>query len=594
MALDGVTVCAAACELRHFLTDGYISKIAEPEKDELMMAVKTQEYGVKRLLISVGSSMPFVCLTETNKPSPATAPAFTMLLRKRLMGGRILAIEQPSLERIIRIVAEHRDELGDLVKRNLIIEMMGKYSNIILTDENDVIIDAIRRVPPSMSSVRTVLPGERYYIAPTQDKADPFRDTDRDYFRNHILGRPMSAIKALYSTYTGFSPVMAAELCHRAGIDGDESSASLAEEDISRLYDCFTGLMSDLKEGSFAPEIVYEDGAPREFAAIHLSMYEDSKSTRYEWISGAVEDFYSRRNAYNHIRQKSANLRKTVSNAIERTAKKHDLQMSQVKDTDKMDRYRVYAELINTYGYGVEDGAEYFDTVNFYDGKEIRVPLDPSISVHENANRYFARFDKLKRTREAAARQAEESEAELRHLKSIEASFETADTEDDLALIAEELRRTGYIKKGGAPVNSGRASKGGASRTATKSRPLHYVSSDGYDIYVGKNNIQNDELTFRQGKGNDWWFHSKKFPGSHVLLVTKERDPMKVPDRTFNEAGRIAAYYSTGRDQSKVDIDYTLLKNVKKPAGAVPGYVIYHTNYSMSTEADISGIDEAE
>lgn len=294
------------------------------------------------------------------------------------------------------------------------------------------------------------------------------------------------------------------------------------------------------------------------------------------------------------MRQKSADLRKTVSNAIERTAKKHDLQLAQVRDTDKMDTYRVYAELINTYGYEVKDGSEYFDTVNFYDGKEIRVPLDPSVSVHENANRYFARFDKLKRTREAAAKQAEESEAELRHLKSIEASFETADTEDDLALIAEELRRTGYIKKGGMKGRDGRASKGGSGKVVSKSRPLHYVSSDGYDIYVGKNNIQNDELTFKQGKGNDWWFHSKKFPGSHVLLVTKERDPMKVPDRTFNEAGRIAAYYSTGRDQSKVDIDYTLLKNVKKPAGAVPGYVIYHTNYSMTTDADITGIEEAE
>ncbi len=582
MALDGVTVCAAACELRHFLTNGYISKISEPEHDELMITVKTQEYGMKRLLISIGASMPFVCLTDKSKTAPVTAPAFTMLMRKHLQGGRVTAVEQPSLERIIKIVVEHRDEMGDLVNRYLITELMGKYSNIILTNEDDTVIDAIKRVPPSMSSVRTVLPGERYFIPETQDKADPFVRNDREFFRNHILGRPMNVVKALYGTYTGFSPVMASELCHRAGIDGNDSSASLAEQDITNLFESFTELISTMREGDFSPEVIYDGRNPKEFAAVHLSIYEDMECRHYDSISGAIESFYSQKNEYNHMRQRSADLRKIVANAIERTSKKYDLQMSQLKDTEKMEKYRVYAELINTYGYGVDDGAGYFDAVNFYDGKEIRVPLDPSISVHENANKYFARYDKLKRTRAAAAGQAEESRAALSHLRSIEASFETAYTEDDLLLISEELRRTGYIKKS--------TGKGKNEKTRTKSRPLHYVSSDGYDIYVGKNNLQNDELTFKTGKGNDWWFHSKTYPGSHVLLMTGRTDPMSIPDTTFNEAGRLAAFYSTGKDQEKVDIDYTLLKNVKKPAGAVPGYVIYHTNYSMTSDTDISGI----
>ncbi len=586
MALDGVTVCAAACELRHFLTNGHISKISEPEKDELMIAVKTREYGVKRLLISVGSSMPFICLTGSNKPSPAAAPAFTMLLRKRLMGGVILSIEQPSLERIIRIVIEHRDELGDLVKRHLIIELMGKYSNIMLTDENDIITDAIRRVPPSLSSVRTVLPGEKYFIPDTQDKADPMSAQDFAFFRNHVLGRPMDVIKAIYSTYTGFSPLISSELCHRSGIDGNESAASLAEADLKLLYDNFVQLIADLKAGRFEPVIVYEEEGrglkPKEFAAVRLEMFDDLETRRFDSISEVIERFYSERNAWNHMRQKSADLRKLVSNAIERTAKKYDLQLMQVKDTDKMDKYRVYAELINTYGYGVEDGADHFDTVNFYDGKEIRVPLDPSVSVHENANKYFARFEKLKRTRKAAMEQAKESRAQLEHLKSIEASFETAENEEDLRLIAEELKRTGYMKRSASAAKSRKAGE--------KSVPMHFVTSDGYDIYVGRNNIQNDELTFKTGHGNDWWFHSKTYPGSHVLLVVGKDDPMSVPDSSFNEAGRIAAYFSTGREQGKVDIDYTVVKNVKKPAGAVPGYVIYHTNFSMTAEPDISGI----
>ena len=359
MALDGVTVCAAACELRHFLTNGYISKISEPEHDELMITVKTQGYGMKRLLISIGASMPFVCLTEKNKTAPVTAPAFTMLLRKHLQGGRITAVEQPSLERIIRIVVEHRDEMGDLVDRHLITELMGKYSNIILTDEKDIVIDAIKRVPSSMSSVRTVLPGERYFIPKTQDKADPFVLNDREFFRNHILGRPMNVVKALYGTYTGFSPVMASELCHRAGIDGNDSSASLAEEDIKNLFDRFTELISSMREGDFSPEVIYDGRSPKEFAAVHLGIYGDMESRHYDSISGAIEDFYSGKNEYNHMRQRSADLRRIVANAIERTSKKYDLQMSQLKDTEKMEKYRVYAELINTYGYGVAEGARY-------------------------------------------------------------------------------------------------------------------------------------------------------------------------------------------------------------------------------------------
>ena len=596
MAFDGVTVCAAACELRHFLTDGYIAKISEPEQGELLVTVKTRGFGTKKLLISANASMPFICLTDKSPAAPMQAPAFTMLLRKHLQGGRLLTITQPSLERVLIFEIEHRDELGDLVVKKLVVELMGKYSNIIFINPGqdlgyDIIIDAIRRVPPSMSSVRTVLPGERYFIPKTQDNADPFKEQGFDFFRNHVLGRPMNVIKALYGTYTGFSPVIAAELCYRAGIDGNDSAASVSEEDLKKLYDKFIALMDDLKNGVFAPEIVYEgrspeNAKPREFSAVPLTMYEDLIRLRFDSMSEVIERFYAERSAYNHIRQKSSDLRKIVSNAIERTAKKYDIQLNQVKDTDKKDKFRVYAELINTYGYDVPDGSDHFDAVNFYDGKEIRVPLDPALTVHENANKYFARFEKLKRTRAAATEQAEESRIQLTHLKSIEASFETAETEEDLILISEELKKTGYIKKNPmSPKNR---------KAVTVSRPIHFISSDGYDIYVGKNNIQNDELTFKTGSGNDWWFHSKTYPGSHVLLIVGRQDPMSVPDTSFNEAGRIAAYYSTGRNQGKVDIDYTLIKNVKKPAKAVPGYVIYHTNYSMTAKPDISGIKKAE
>ena len=585
MALDGITVHALTYELGRFLVNGYISKISEPEKDEVLITVKTPEHGMQKLLISVSAGLPFVCLSSASYTAPVTAPAFTMLLRKHLQGGRILSVTQPSLERIIEISAEHRDELGDLVKKKLIIELMGKYSNLIFTDEDGTIIDSLKRVPPSMSSVRTVLPGERYFIPDTQDKADPLVQNDREFFRNHILGRSLNVIKALYGTYTGFSPTLAAELCHRCDLTGNESSSSLSEEDLSALYQHFTSLIEDLKEDRYEPEIVYDKDQPREFYPIHLSMYEDLNIEKHEYISRVLELYFAKKRAYDHMRQRSADLRRIVSNAIERTAKKYDIQLSQIKDAEKMDKYRVYAELINTYGYDVKDGSEYFDTVNFYDNKEIRVPLDPAYSVHENANRYFARYEKLKRTKAAAMEQAEESRQALLHLKSIEASFETANSEDDLIMIAQELRNTGYIRK--TPSKKDR-------KVRSVSKPMHFVSSDGYDIYVGKNNLQNDELTLKTGKGNDWWFHSKTYPGSHVLLITGKQDPMEIPDTTFNEAGRIAAHFSSGRDQEKLEIDYTLVKHIKKPQGSVPGYVIYHTNYSMTAKTDIKGIKRIE
>ena len=337
MAFDGLTVCAAASELRHFLTDGYISKISEPEKDELLVTVKTRGYGVKKLLISAGASMPFICLTERSLTAPIQAPAFTMLLRKHLQGGRITAITQPSLERVIMIDIEHRDELGDLVSKRLAVELMGKYSNIIFMNGDDVIIDAIRRVPPSMSSVRTVLPGEGYFIPETREKADPLTERDFDYFRNHVLGRPMSISKAIYGTYTGFSPAAASELCFRAGIDGGDSSTSITEGDLRSLYDQFVRLTEDLLAEIFFPEIVYDGGKPVEYAAFSLTMYSDKERISFDSISSVIERFCADRSEYNHMRQRSADLRKIVGNAIERTAKKYDIQLGQVRDTDKMD-----------------------------------------------------------------------------------------------------------------------------------------------------------------------------------------------------------------------------------------------------------------
>ena len=579
MAFDGIMTGAVVSELDKVLKDGHISRIAEPFKDELLITVKLNGSGVTRLLISVTASLPFVYLTDENLPSPAVAPAFTMLLRKHLQGGRIISVTQPSLERIININIEHRDELGDLKTKTLIIELMGKYSNIIFTDGENGIIDSIKRVPSSMSSVREVLPGRTYFIPETTGKLNPLSGISREDFINTVFSKSGSMIKALYGTYTGFSPQFASELSYRAGIDGDMSASSVGVEQRFKLYEEFIGAVDKIKNREFCPCIITKNGEPVDFTAYEPEQYSDLEVRKKESVSEVICEYYRKKDEYTKARARSADLRRIVSNAVERTAKKLDIQKKQLESTDKMDKYRLYGELINTYGYSVKDGSDSFEAEDFYTGRTVKVPLDKELTVHENANKYFERYTKLKRTKEAAAAQLEVSRMELIHLESVQVALDMAADERDLKQISEELFKTGYIKKHSQDKKS-----------REKSEPLHFVSTDGFDIYVGKNNIQNDELTFKTGSGSDWWFHAKKFPGSHVLLKVNGLSQDEIPDRAFNEAGALAAYYSAAKDQEKVEIDYLMRKNVKKPAGAAPGYVVYYTNYSMAVKPDISGL----
>ncbi len=581
MAFDGVTVHALADEFNKTLAEGHISKISQPETDEVLIAVKVQGGGVKRLLLSASASIPRAFITEDNKTSPAVAPAFTMLLRKHLQGGRIIRIYQPSLERIINIEVEHRDEMGDLRVKTLVTEFMGKHSNIIFIDDEGIVIDSLKRVPSTVSSVREILPGRQYFIAETTAKADPLVDINRDDFIKTIFSKGDSTVKAIYGSYTGISPALATELCVRADIDPDMSTASVGVDKRFELYDEFETMMAGIRNNEFSPCIIFDKGKPLDFTVYETRMYDSLEIMKQESVSKAVEDFYRERDSYNKSRARSSDLRRIVTNAIERASKKIDIQKKQLKSTEKADKYRLYGELINTYGYSVEDGAASFEAENFYTGETVTVPLDKDISVHENANKYFDRYAKLKRTKEAASKQLEAALMELSHLQSVLSFLDMAESAQDLSQIREELSRTGYIRK--------KTSKG---KEKEKSEPMHFISSDGFDIYVGRNNLQNDEVTFKIGGGSDWWFHAKKFPGSHVLMKTKGLPTQDIPDRAFNEAGRLAAFFSSAKDQEKVEIDYLQRRDVKKPAGAAPGYVVYYTNYSMAIEPDITGLTQ--
>ena len=577
MAFDGVTIANVVSEMKRELIGGRLYKIAQPEEDELLLTIR-QPSGQKKLLISAGASLPLIYLTETNKPSPLTAPNFCMLLRKHLQNGRITDISQPALERIVHIRIEHLDEMGDLRQKTLVVEIMGKHSNIIFCSDDGMIIDSIKRVSAAVSSVREVLPGKPYFAVQTQDKLNALT-TDYDTFRNSLASKPQPAFKALYGSFTGISPILAQELCYEAGIDGERPTAAMEDPDYKRLFDTFSKMINAVIEENFSPNIAYTNKKPAEFAAVPLTMYSEGSDeiVTYNSMSALLENFYAEKNTLTRIRQKSSDLRRIVQTALERNVKKYDLQLRQIQDTEKRENYRIYGELLNTYGYDAKPGAKSLEALNYYTNEYVTIPLDPTLTATENAKKYFDKYNKLKRTYEALSQLTEEVKSEIDHLESISASLDIALHEEDLTEIKEELTESGYIRR-----------KGGSKKQKITSKPFHYISSDGFHIYVGKNNYQNDELTFKFATGNDWWFHAKKIAGSHV--VVKLDNAKELPDRTFEEAARLAAYYSKGRDQEKVEIDYIQKKHVKKPGGAKPGFVVYYTNFSMSIDSDISGI----
>ena len=609
MAFDGITIANIVSELRDTLLGGRIYKIAQPESDELMLTVKNNgsQY---RLLLSADASLPLVYLTQSNKPSPMTAPGFCMLLRKHLQNARIINIAQPGLERIIHLDLEHLNELGDLCRKKLIIEVMGKHSNIIFCDDKDMIIDSIKHISGMVSSVREVLPGRDYFIPQTQNKWNPLRfcpgytdaqtadndlispdnalaflkseedNTILDYnvFCEHMRSRPVPAYKEIYSSYTGISPIMAQEICYRSKVDADMPANVLVDTALHSLYDTLCSMMSQIITGDFHPSILYNGREPIEFAALPLTLYADKTARSFDSISAVLEQYYAERSMVTRIRQKSVDLRRIVQTALERNVKKYDLQLRQMQDTEKKDTYKVYGELINTYGYNIAPDSKSMEALNYYTNEMITIPLDPTLTPQENARKYFEKYGKMKRTYEALSELTVQVKEEIDHLESILASLDIAMQEEDLVQIKEELIESGYIRR-----------KGGMKKAKVTSRPFHYISSDGFHMYVGKNNYQNDELTFKFATGNDWWFHAKKKAGSHVIVKTEGQE---LPDRTFEEAARLAAYYSKGREQDKVEIDYIQKKHVKKPAGAKPGFVVYYTNYSMMIDSDISAIGQ--
>ncbi|MBP3728929.1 MAG: NFACT family protein, partial [Lachnospiraceae bacterium] len=577
MAFDGISVAALTYELNERLSGGRISKIIQPERDALLLHIKTREEAVK-LLFSANPSLPLAYITDKNLSGPPQAPAFLMLLRKHLAGARILSISQPGLERVIRLEAEHLDEMGDLCRHSLILEIMGKHSNLILTDQEDLICDAIRRIGSGTSSVREVLPGRPYFIPNTQDKLAMGDGS----FWQRLSAWPGPVEKALSGLLTGISPQMARELVLQAGLEGSEDASALTEPQKEGLEGALSRLREHLAAHAFSPRIYYHNGEAAEFSALPLSLYGEMDYLEYDSMSQLLFTYYAERNSQSRIKQRSAELRHLVTQSLERNSRKRDLMEKQLKDAEKREKYKLWGELIQSFGYGISPGARELTARNYYDNDaEITIPLDETLTPQENAARYFDRYQKLKRTLEATLLQIEETDRELEYLRSVEQALNMAEGEEDLAAIKEELTAGGYIRSRGG---SGKKKGAGKTRPA---QPLHYTSSEGFDFYVGKNNLQNEPVTFQLASGGDWWFHAKGIAGSHVIVKTGGRE---LSDKGFEEASALAAWYSSAPKEGKCEVDYTRRKELKKPGSAKPGMVICHTNYSMMVTPSLEGL----
>ena len=569
MAFDGIVISNLSYELHSNLVGGRISKISMPEENGLIFTIKNNAK-TYRLLVSASASLPLVYLTDVNKPAPKVAPAFLMLLRKYIGTAKINNIFQMGLERILCFELEHLNELGDLSHKRMYIEIMGKHSNIIFTDENNKIIDSIKRISANMSSLREVLPGREYFL-PEELKKKELLNTELEEFIEILKSKEYPLSKSIYMNFAGISPLIAEEIILRASLPSQAPSTSLSELEYTHLFHTIHNLLEDINTHNFTPNIIYKGEEAIEFSSINLYSYEgkEYKKESFDSVSKMLYDFYSSREAFVLNRQKSSDLRRIVNTALERASKKYDLQEKQLQDADKKDIYRVYGDLLNTYGYSLKGGESSFTTENFYDdNKEITIPLDKNKSAKENAKKYYDKYAKLSRTTKALSEEILKTKNDMEHLQSIQTALEVSSDDESLSQIRQELVDFGYIKKHSS-----------AKKQKITSHPYHYISSDGYDIYVGKNNYQNEELTFKVATGNDWWFHAKGIPGSHVIL--KSNNEEELPDRAYEEAAALAAFYSKAKDADKVEVDYIQKKNIKKVAGAAPGFVIYHSNWSM-------------
>lgn len=568
MAFDGITTYALKTELSALILSARIEKVYQPEKDEVHLLLHG-EFGKSRLVLCANSNCPRVHLTDKSKQNPENAPMFCMLLRKHIQSGKIIDISTNGMDRILKITVEKTGELYDIEKKQLIIEIMGKHSNIILVGKDNKIIDSIKHIDLTISSVRQILPGLFYEPAPSQNKICPLTyDGDFGEFSPDLAVGKID--KFILNTFEGISPVIAREIVYRAYKDTSVTfeeikSTDALKTELFRFFDI-------IKSGKFSPCVIFDSSSKKamDFSPIEIHQYENMATiTPCESVSCALNEFYQEKDNAERLTQKKANLFKVLKNHLDRCNKKLSIQHNNLKSAENMDKYKIYGDLLLANLYAISEHAKEIEVTNFYDENSpvVKIPLKDGITPSQNVQKYYDKYRKAKSTKLNTEIQLRLNLEEIEYLEAAMEGLTLADSIEEISEIREELASEGYIKKDKA--------KNKKKKTAEISAPQSFKSSDGFVILVGKNNRQNDNLTLKIAHNKDLWFHTKNIPGSHTVIKT-EGQP--VPDTTLTEAATLAAFFSKAKNSVNVAVDYTAVKNVKKPSGAKPGMVIYE-NY---------------
>lgn len=583
MSFDGIVLRAVATELNEALLGARIDKVYQPTKHEIILVLHQKGGAPTKLLLSSLAQEARVHLVSQTPPNPATPPLFCMVMRKHLEGGKILSIAQQKFERVLEISCEIIDELEEKALRQVIVEIMGKHSNIILIDPaQNRIIDSVHRVPASISRYRQVLPGFPYLCPPPQDKLE-LDQLEQDDFYERLLALPITTPlnKAVLKIISGVSPQSVEEILYRSGLDPIQALEYCGEYELSTLWQLVSTLGATIKKGSFTPEVILQGKQPLTFSAIALTSYPTAWRRSFASMNEALDYYFQHKTKSSSLQQQKGNLESLVKKEITRCEKKAGLQNATIFEAQQAEQYRLWGELLTAQLYQLSPGKE-AQVPNYYDpeGKIETIPLDEHLTVGENAQRYFSRYQKAKNAAVKAAEQLRETNEELTYLYSLINSLQCVTTVAEIAEIQEEFREAGYLQATAAKKNLSTKKKAGGKNGMNKTASLpQKVSRDSWLIYIGKNNKQNDLLTMKMAKADDLWFHTKDIPGSHVVI--KNPDRQEIPPQILEEAAILAAYHSQARNSTQVPVDYTLRKNVWKPKGAKPGLVLYDNQHTV-------------
>lgn len=569
MALDGVFLHHTVKELNEALKEARVSQIYQPNRDELTFVLRGYS-GTQRLLISARANSPRVHLSRNIPENPSVPTMLCMLLRKRLSGAKLLEITQPQMERIAVFHFEAVNELGDKVRLKLFVEIMGKYSNVILCDEDLIIIDALKRVDLSMSSQRVVLPNLKYELPPPQDKLNILeQDIEKLIEKIEQTQGAISLNKALLHTLQGVSPIVCRELEYQTGGGKDLINNNLSTAEKLALFHALEKLKRMTEGCAGVPCMVMQgsDGKLLDFTFMEVRQYgEEAKLQRFNSFSELLDSFYAARDSRERMRIKSQSLHKLLGNLTERLARKINVQRTELEACKNREQLRISGDLLQANLYRIEKGASSVQVENFYDENNsmFEIRLNPAISPAANAQKYYKEYQKAKNGEKMLAGQIKKALEELDYIEAVQDSLSRAETEKDLAQIRMELEDQGYLKR-----------PKGKQKNPAALPPLSFYTSDGFKVLVGRNNRQNDQLTLKTAQKNDIWFHTKEIPGSHTIIVSEGKP---ISETAVREAAQIAAYHSKAKNSQSVAVDYTAVKNVHKPNGAKPGMVIYSTN----------------